>query len=510
MLVAHVEQPTRFSLRPQSARQVSILREIEGDAPIVGPEAPFRGLTYQALTATVGYGVLTWVPLDELEDAALGPQVIVLTDQVPNDIALTGGLITEAFQTPLAHVNLLSRNRNTPNMALPNAREDARVAPLLGRLVRLEVAGAGFELREAEPAVAEAFWAARRPSGEPVRPRLDDAVRGLQSLADHGLEGLPGIGAKAAQLAELARVVSAREDCAGGLPLPAAPAAIPLVHGLEHFVASGAAAWLARLQADPEFRNNPRQRAMGLEQVRAMVLAHPVPPELVSEVLAWADTHWPGERIRFRSSSNTEDLPGFNGAGLYTSVGVEPEDRAAGIEDAIRTVWASLWRPRAYDERDYHNIAQDGVAMGVLIHPAFPSERANGVGISRNVLEPIRNQYYLNVQVGEASMTNPAPGVGTEQILFDFTRTPRIRYVGRSTLTGGQPVLAGHEINAIACTLRAIHDHFRPLIDPGAEDRWFAMDIEFKLVGAERALLIKQARPYSFGAAEIPADCREL
>ena len=36
------------------------------------------------------------------------------------------------------------------------------------------------------------------------------------------------------------------------------------------------------------------------------------------------------------------------------------------------------------------------------------------------------------------------------------------------------------------------------------------MDIEFKLLGAARELLIKQARPYSFGAKEPSADCCEL
>ena len=44
------------------------------------------------------------------------------TDDVPNDIPLVGGLITEAFQTPLAHVNVLSQNRGTPNAGLAGAR----------------------------------------------------------------------------------------------------------------------------------------------------------------------------------------------------------------------------------------------------------------------------------------------------------------------------------------------------------------------------------------------------
>ena len=107
-------------------------------------------------------------------------------------------------------------------------------------------------------------------------------------------------------------------------------------------------------------------------------------------------------------------------------------------------------------------------------------------------------------------MTNPAPGVGTEQVLYDFRRQPRLRYLARSTLTEGGPVFSSEEIVEVACTLREINDHFRPLIDPGRDNRWFAMDIEFKLLGEGRDLLVKQARPYSFGAAAVPDDCREL
>ena len=55
-----------------------------------------------------------------------------------------------------------------------------------------------------------------------------------------------------------------------------------------------------------------------------------------------------------------------------------------------------------------------------------------------------------------------------------------------------------------------IHDHFRDVIDPKHENHWFAVDIEWKRLGPERRLLIKQARPYNFGNADVPTDCREF
>lgn len=503
-----VMQPQRWFIRPQSSRQIDELRQIEGQAPLIGPNAPFRGLTYQPLTETVGYGVLQFVPVDQLEEVALGAEVIVVTDQVPNDIPLTGGLITEAFQTPLAHVNLLSRNRNTPNMALPDARNDPRVAPLLGQLVRLNVRGGGFDLALADPAEAQAFWESRRPEGPPLEPRLDTALRGVTPLGARGLEDLPRIGAKAAQLAELAQVNSNRQACPGPVFTPFRPMAIPVVHSLEHYAASGAAALLTQWEARPEF-GDPAVRRQALAEVRALVMAHPVEPALLAEVEAYMAEHYGDARTRFRSSSNTEDLPGFNGAGLYTSMSAALGDDERRVEDAIRVVWASLYNARAYDERTYFNIAREGVAMGILVHPAFLSERANGVAISRNVIEPIRDDAYINVQKGEATVTNPAPGVSTEQMLYRYRRQPRLVRLGDSSLTD-ERVLSDDEIADTACVLKAIHDHFEPLIDPAGETQWFAMDIEFKLLGAARVLLVKQARPYSFGAREIPADCREL
>jgi hypothetical protein len=509
-VMAHVLDPTRWVLRAQTNRQIEEIRGIEGTLPAVGPNAPYHGVTFQALTPSVGYGVLTWVPVEALERTPLGPQVIVVTDQVPNDIGLTAGLITEAFQTPLAHVNLLSRNRDTPNMALVNAHQDPRIAPLLGTLVRLEVSGAGFSVRPAEAAEAEAFWLSRQPQGPRVRPRLNTELRGVQPLSRYGINGLPVLGAKAAQLAELARVTSEREPCVGPVPTPATPMAVPLVHSLEHYEASGARALLTELEADPQFRTDPAARVAGLARVRALITQHPVDPTLLRDVEGYVAQYFRAERVRFRSSSNTEDLPGFNGAGLYTSISGQLGDPDRAIDDALRTVWASLWAARAYDEREAHHIDQTRVAMGVLVHPAFLGEQANGVAISRNVLEPIRAQYYLNTQIGEASVANPAPGVGTEQVIYDRVRSPRVRYLGRSTLARGGLVLTRDELDHVACTLRAIHEHFEPLIDPEGDNPWFAMDIELKLIGDARDLVVKQARPYSFGAAEVPQDCREL
>jgi Pyruvate phosphate dikinase, AMP/ATP-binding domain/Lamin Tail Domain len=517
--VAHTQNPTEWVLHPQDPEQAERALEVDGQLPIVDPNAPYAGLTYQPLTEGLAYGTLRFVPAAQLKSVPLGPEVIVVTDDVPNDIPFVGGLITEAFQTPLAHVNVLSQNRGTPNAALKDAR--TVLAPYLEQLVKLEVKGVELLVELADPAEAQAFWDAQAPTGPPLSPRLDSSVRGVQPLADHGLDSLPIIGAKAAQLAELARVNIAHAGCvASSVPIntPRDPFAIPLVHSQEHFVNSGAWELLADLQTEPTFGTDPVARAESLALVRQLILDAPIEAMLLEEVKQTIVAQFSGARVRFRSSSNTEDLPGFNGAGLYTSTAVEIDTlgEADGVEDAIREIWASLWNARAYDERRHARIDDTDVAMGVLVQPAFPSEEANGVAMSRDLLDPSRGDiYYINVQAGEASVTNPAPSVTTEQLVYRWGRSPLIMYHSESSLLEGlrsppATVLTPSEVTELACALGAVHDWFEPLLNADSADPWFTMEVEFKFIGEERALLLKQARPYSFPNLIDFGDCREL
>ena len=510
----HVLDPTPWALRPQEEEQAQRALSVDGTLPIVSPNAPFSGVTYQPLTEGVGYGVLRFVPADELDETPLGFDVIVVTDDVPNDIPLVGGLITEAFQTPLAHVNVLSQSRNTPNMSLAGARDDARLSEHFDTLVRLEVRADGFTVEPADPEAASNFWDNRLPEGPPGSPRLDLSVRELQPLPEGGLDWLPFVGAKAAQLAELHHVAPiGRTGCPGTLEfeLPDAPFAIPVVHSVEHFEVSGARELLESLRTDPEFNADPRVRAEGLAEVRELIQDHPVDPDLLASVEAAIEERFGNDRVRLRSSSNAEDLPGFNGAGLYTSVGAALGDPERPIDVGLKTVWASLYNARAYDERELARIDHADVAMGVLVHRAFLSERANGVAISRDVLDPERSDiYYMNAQIGEATVTNPAPGVVTEQFVYRWPpRLPPILYQTRSSLTD-TPVLSVEEVERIACGLSAIDTHFKPLLDPDDEDPWFAMEVELKLLGDSRQLLFKQTRPHIFGGLEPIGDCREF
>lgn len=399
-------------------------------------------------------------------------------------------------------------------MALRGALDDPHIESLLGELVKLEVAGDGFTLEVADPDEAAAFWEGFVPSGPQQAPRLDTSVSDLIDLGDVGLEALPLIGAKAAQMGELYRVEPlASGSCAEVIPfsVPELGFAIPVVHFLRHYEDSGAKAFLERERERDRFATDPLHRAETLQEVQEMIFEHPVDLVLLLTVIGEVQDRFQNGRVRFRSSSNAEDLPGFNGAGLYTSISAQLDDPERTVEDAIRTVWASLFNPRAYDERELSRVDHDQVAMGVLVHEAFLEEAANGVGVSRNVADPNRGDiYYVNVQAGEASVTNPAPGVTTEAFTYRWTNPPTKTPLSVSNLTYGSPVMSAAEDKEVACALAAVHYHFQPLIDPRGEDPWYAMEIEFKLEYPTRNLVVKQARPHAFGGFAVPTDCREF
>ena len=117
-----------------------------------------------------------------------------------------------------------------------------------------------------------------------------------------------------------------------------------------------------------------------------------------------------------RSSSNSEDLPNFSGAGLYSSV---PNVRTqAKLIEAVKKVWASLWKFEAYEARVRNYVSQTDVYMAALIQVGVDMTKG-GVMITRDPFnENNRDAVYISAVCGHNSKVVDNSGL-PEQILFN-------------------------------------------------------------------------------------------
>jgi hypothetical protein len=431
---------------------------------------------------------------------------IAVLDAVPNDISVVMGIITAEFQTPLSHVNVLSQNRNTPNMALRGAFENETLRDLEGKWVSLTVGPFEWTVEEVTQEEADEWWDENVNVGEVQVPRINEDVTELTDIEDildpdlplkEALDaGIPAFGGKATHFSGLAMIPEAQAPKAF---------AIPIYYYLQFMRENGFDVQVDALLQDSEFTGNPAERDAALEELRNDMLAAPINQDFLDTLVEKLNTEYPGVRMRFRSSTNAEDLDGFTGAGLYTSRSGDPGDPEYPVEDALRTVWSSVWFFRAFEERSFRNISHTDVGMAILVHHSFPDEEANGVALTANPFDTsgLEPGFYINVQVGEMSVVQPLPGITTDQFIYHYDMTGQpITFIDHSNLVStGSMVLTNRQIYDLGTALKAIHGFFYEAYGPplGATDVWYAMDVEFKFdgdPGEEPLLSVKQARPH--------------
>jgi len=130
---------------------------------------------------------------------------------------------------------------------------------------------------------------------------------------------------------------------------------------------------------DQKFVHDPAYRRDRLAGMRKRIQEGKLDEKLRAQVLRRAGQQFSGKGLFVRSSSNSEDLPNFSGAGLYTTVpNVRGEQQ---LVEAIKTVWASLWNFEAYEARERAGVDHSKIFMAVLIQEGINSE-SSGVMIT--------------------------------------------------------------------------------------------------------------------------------
>lgn len=471
------------------------------DVPIITPEELYDGQNYQALNLSENYGYLNKVELNDLENTYLGRHDIVLLNGIPNDVSVVAGIITTEFQTPLSHINVLSHNRNTPNMALRDGWENDQLNSFLGELVYLNVRSDSFEIRSATLAEATAFWSTHEPQ-DTIELIPDMSVQGLINLHETDYTSLDVVGGKASNFAEMLNV----SVDGNPIPTPEDAFAIPFYYYDKHLKDSGLDLVINQMLVNEDFINSPTVRKVMLEDLQDLIKAQPLDPELVDLVKNRINDFQNFYSYRFRSSTNAEDLESFSGAGLYSSYSAKRDHPTKTIDQAIKKVWASLWNWRAFEERSYYNIVHTSCAMGILVHRSFPNEDANGVLITKNLYNS-NPGFIVNVQYKEFSIVFPEPGILNDQlILFTWSVIPgeefMIEYLTFSNIPvlNGATVMTDDELMELGTYAKALKKHFYENVphDCDCTEQDFGLDIEFKVDSTvnERKIYVKQARFY--------------
>lgn len=487
----------RIRFFPNSSRFKDIAGQLHA-VPVINEKDLYGAQEYQSCNPGEAYGYLRKIDITEINSTYIGRHDIVIVNGLPVDIPVIAGIITTVFQTPLSHINVLSHNRGTPNMALKTAWNDSGISKYINKLVHLTVNSDTFGIKDAEISDAKAFWEKRDPS-ETITLECNDTVDGLFDIRDLSFQSIPLVGAKAANFAEISKITVSGDS----MPVPEGAFSIPFYYYRQHITENGIDKYIEQMLNDSIFSEDFMRRKKMLEDLRDTIINAPLDPKLVQMVEEKIKSLSDYESIRFRSSTNAEDIEGFNGAGLYESCTAVLGNSKKTVSSAIKKVFAGLWTLRGFEERDYFKIDHNCVAMGILVHRAFPAEEVNGVAITQNIYNPNLAAHTINAQIKDISIVNPPAGFTADQLLFytsvdnPFT-DPVIEYITHSNVNEGNPVMSDYELVSLAKWLSAIHAHyyFRYFRDKVLSVYQFAMDVEFKLDREDRKLYIKQARPY--------------
>ena len=251
-----------------------------------------------------------------------------------------------------------------PNAFVRNALDHDDIDELIDSHVYYQVTGDGYTIRTATPAEVEAHYTSSRPA-ETQTPQRDLTATSITALSKIAFDDWDAFGVKAANVAVLGTLEFPEGTVPDGF-------AIPFYFYDEFMKHNELYDDIEEMLADEDFQTDYDTMASDLKKLRKKIKKADTPDWIETALTAMHATYPEGQSLRYRSSTNNEDLPGFNGAGLYDSKTQHPEDTEEdGISKSLKQVYASMWNFRAFVEREFHRIDHAASTMGVLVHPNY-------------------------------------------------------------------------------------------------------------------------------------------
>ena len=344
--------------------------------------------------------------IDKLDDTVeIGDNEILILKELPITLPPVRGIIVAKPSSPLSHINILAKGWNVPNVYIKDADKLFRDKDTF--VWQLDATMTDYKFT---PVDIEKLKTDFKSPDQQVPP-VNLKVKRLAGLREMRAKDSVIYGSKAASQGEILNAKVPGIIVPNGFSIP--------FYWYDAFMkANGFNNKIRLMMEDLEFVHNPRIRKAKLEQFRDEIQKAPFDKALRDEVIARWRTQLGSRPVFVRSSSNAEDLPNFSGAGLYSSVANVRE--AEKLIDAIKKVWASLWKFEAYEARVRNYVSQTDVHMSALIQLGIDMTKG-GVMITKDPFDPdTKNAVYISAVCGHNSNVVNNTGI-PEQLLFSQT-----------------------------------------------------------------------------------------
>src|SRR5215471_1981306 len=358
---------TAVAFKPNSTRQEEASANL--GLPLVLQTEISRNQAYEPLNVARGLGRIHIIPkLDE--HVEIGFNEILVLDEVPVQLPPVAGIITTKPSTPLSHINLLAKGWGIPNVYIKNAQE--LLKDYNGWWVEFDARRDNYSIKKADNSALDEYQKRLKQRLDLMKPRGDLSITRIAGLNEQRATSVIAYGAKSANLGELIHAHLLGFTVPPGFTIP--------FFFYDQFLRENKLDdAIYTMLNDQKFVHDPAYRRAYLTRMRENFQKGMVNAQLRAEVLRRYHAEFPGKGVFARSSTNSEDLPNFNGAGLYTTMpNLKSDDQ---LIEGIKTVWASVWNFEAYEARERAGIDHTKIYMAVLVQEGINSE-SSGVMIT--------------------------------------------------------------------------------------------------------------------------------